>query len=252
MNFIVLMAIREIRASWRRLLFFFVCVAIGVGAIVMLRSVIQTVHSTLARESKALIGADVVVGTNRPWTPELRADLDKRLASAPVTARQETIEVATMVRPAEGKGAEAARMVELRGVQAGFPFYGTVVLQDGRPFSHALLANRGALVRPELLTQLDIAVGDALLIGGQPFTIRGVIAVEPGRRVGAFSFGSRVIVDLEDLKGTGLLAFGSRASYRILLKVEEQGVTPLFTELRRDFRARFVDVRVPRRAARVP
>jgi putative ABC transport system permease protein len=242
MNFVLLMAVREIRASWRRLLFFFVCVAIGVGAIVMLRSVIQTVHSTLARESKALIGADVVVATNRPWTPELRADLDQRFAGAPVIARQETIEVATMVRPAEGKGAEVARMVELRGVQAGFPFYGTVVLQDGRAFSHALLANRGALVRPELLTQLDIAIGDALLIGGQPFTIRGVIAVEPGRRVGAFSFGSRVIVDLEDLKGTGLIAFGSRASYRILLKVEDHGVTPLFTELRRDFRARFVNV----------
>ena len=38
MTFVVLMALREIRASWRRLLFFFVCVAIGVGAIVMLRS----------------------------------------------------------------------------------------------------------------------------------------------------------------------------------------------------------------------
>ena len=242
MNFVLLMALREIRASWRRLLFFFICVAIGVGAIVMLRSVIQTVHRTLARESKALIGADVVVATNRPWTPELRADLDKRFAAAPVIARQETIEVATMVRPAEGKGAEVARMVELRGVQAGFPFYGTVVLQDGREFSHALIANRGALVRPELLTQLGISVGDALMIGGQPFTIRGVIAQEPGRRVGAFSFGSRVIVDLDDLKNTGLIAFGSRASYRILLKVEERGVTPLFTELRRDFRARFVNV----------
>jgi putative ABC transport system permease protein len=242
MNFVLLMALREIRASWRRLLFFFVCVAIGVGAIVMLRSVIQTVHATLARESKALIGADVVVGTNRPWTPELRADLDKRFATAPITARQETIEVATMVRPAEGKGAEVARMVELRGVQAGFPFYGTVVLQDGREFSHALIANRGALVRPELLTQLGISVGDALLIGGHPFIIRGVIAQEPGRRVGAFSFGSRVIVDLDDLKGTGLIGFGSRAYYRILLKVEEAGVTPLFRDLRRDFRARFVNV----------
>jgi len=37
MKFVVLMALREIRSSWRRLLFFFVCVAIGVGAIVMLR-----------------------------------------------------------------------------------------------------------------------------------------------------------------------------------------------------------------------
>ena len=53
--FVLLMAWREIRASWRRLLFFFVCVAIGVGAIVALRSMIQTVRNGLTRESRALI-----------------------------------------------------------------------------------------------------------------------------------------------------------------------------------------------------
>src|SRR5262245_55386875 len=242
MNFVVLMALREIRASWRRLLFFFVCVAIGVGAIVLLRSIIQNVREQLMRESRSLIASDVMVTTNRPWTPEVLADLDKRFAAAPVLARQQTIELATMVRPPDGTGSPVARMVELRGVQDGFPFYGTLVLQDGSTFSHALLQNRGALVRPELLTQLGISVGDALLIGGQPFTIRGVIAQEPGRRVGAFSFGSRVLVDYDDLKRTGLLTFGSRANYRILLKMDERGVQALTDPIRREFRERFVGV----------
>src|SRR5262245_19324496 len=242
MTFVVLMALREVRASWRRLLFFFVCVAIGVGAIVMLRSIIQNVRGQLVRESRALIASDVMVSTNRPWTPEVLADLEKRFATAPILARQQTIEVASMVRPPDGKGSPVARMVELRGVQAGFPFYGTVLLQDGSVFSHAKLVDRGALVRPELLTQLGISVGDALLIGGQPFTIRGVIAQEPGRRVGAFTFGSRVLVDYDDLKKTGLLSFGSRANYRILLKVEERGADALTADIRRDFRSRFVNV----------
>ena len=243
MTFVLLMALREIRASWRRLVFFFVCVAIGVGAIVALRSMIQTVRNGLTRESRSLIAADVAIGTNRPWTPEVRADLEKRLGAAPVQARQETIDVATMVRPPDGRGAAVARMVELRGVQAGFPFYGQVLLADGRAFSHALLADHGALVRPELLTQLGLEVGDTLLIGGKPFVIRGVIAQEPGRRVGAFSFGSRVMVDLEDLRSTGLLSFGSRANYQILLKMQESGVQALVEDVRRDFRARFVGIR---------
>src|SRR5436190_3635859 len=243
MTFVLLMAWREIRASWRRLVFFFVCVAIGVGAIVALRSMIQTVRGTLTRESRALIAADVAIATNRPWTPEVRADLEKRFATAPIVARQEIIEVATMVRPPDGRGSSVARMVELRGVQPGFPFYGKVILDDGREFSHAQLADRGALVRPELLSQLGLAVGDAILIGGKPFTIRGVIAQEPGRRVGAFSFGSRVLVDLDDLKGTGLLSFGSRANYQILLKMQESGVTQLVEDVRRDFRSRFVNAR---------
>jgi putative ABC transport system permease protein len=241
MSFILRMAGRELRASWRRLLFFFICVAIGVAAIVTLRSVIQSLRQGLVREARSIIASDVLVQTNRPWTQEVRNQVEARLADAPVMARTESIETATMVR-AE-RGTAVARMVELRGVEPPFPFYGTLELRDGQIYSHALLEGKGALVGPELLVQLGIAVGDRLLIGGQPFTVRGVIQQEPGRRVGAFTFGSRVLVDLQDLKGTGLLAFGSRASHQILLKVRDDGVARLTRRLRRDLRDQFVSAR---------
>ena len=241
MTFVLRMLARELRSCWRRLLFFFVCVAIGVGAIVALRSVIQSVRTGLMSEARSIIASDVLISTNRPWTSEVLSALGQRLATDEVLDRMDAIETATMVR-AEG-GADAARMVELRGVQPEFPFYGRVVLQDGQTFSHDLLRGRGALVRPELLTQLGTKVGGRLIIGGQPFTIRGVIAQEPGRRVGAFSFGSRVLIDYDDLRATGLLAFGSRASYQILLRVREQAVEPMTRDIRRDFRDRFVQAR---------
>ena len=241
MTFVLKMLARELRSSWRRLLFFFVCVAVGVGAIVAIRSVIQSVRTGLMSEARSIIASDVLISTNRPWTSEVLSALGQRLATDEVLDRMDAIETATMVR-AEG-GADAARMVELRGVQPKFPFYGRVVLQDGQTFSHELLRGRGALVRPELLTQLGTKVGGRLIIGGQPFTIRGVIAQEPGRRVGAFSFGSRVLIDYDDLRATELLALGSRASYQILLRVREQAVEPMTRDIRRDFRDRFVQAR---------
>jgi putative ABC transport system permease protein len=240
MIFILQMLRRELRASWRRLLFFFICVAIGVGAIIALRSVIQSVREGLTREARAIIASDVIVTTNRAWTPEVRARLDERLADPAVLARLDAIETTTMVRAEEGN---VARMVELRGVQHGFPLYGRVELQGGVPYSHDLLRGRGVLVRPELLTQLGVSVGDRIVIGGHPFTIRGVIAREPGRRVGAFSFGSRVLVDYEDLRGTGLLTFGSRASYQLLLRVRDDAVNDLTRDIRRNFREQFVNAR---------
>lgn len=241
MTFVFRMLVRELRASWRRLLFFFICVAIGVGAIVALRSVIQTVRDGLMREARAMIAADVIVSTNRPWTPEVRAEVETRLQEAPVLDRTESIETPTMVRAEQGTS--VARMVELRGVEAQFPFYGTLSLRDGQPYSHALLRGNGALVGPELLVQLGIATGDRIMIGGRPFTVRGVIDREPGRRVGAFTFGSRVLIDLADLRATGLLAFGSRASYQLLLRVRDDGVEPLTRLLRRDLRDSFVTAR---------
>jgi putative ABC transport system permease protein len=240
MKFVARMVLRELRATWRRLLFFFVCVAMGVGAIVALRSVIQSVRTGLMREARAIVSADVLVSTNRPWVPEVRSRLDRRLAAAPILEKLESIETATMVRPETGA---AAKMVELRGVQRGFPLYGELVLDDGIQYSHDLLRERGALVRPELLVQLGIKVGDRIVIGGRPFTVRGVIVKEPGRRVGAFSFGGRVVVDYDDLRATGLLTFGSRASYQVMLRVRDDGVGPLVADLRREFRNDFVNAR---------
>ena len=240
MTFVARMVVRELRAAWRRLLFFFICVAVGVGAIVALRSVIQSVRIGLMREARAIVSADVLISTNRPWVPEVRSQIDRRLATPAVLEKLESVETATMVRPETGA---VAKMVELRGVQQGFPLYGEIALADGLEYTHDLLRNRGALARPELLVQLGIKSGDRIVIGGQPFTVRGVIVKEPGRRVGAFSFGSRVLVDYEDLKATGLLTFGSRASYQVMLRVREDAVAPLVSDLRRDFRDHFVNTR---------
>jgi putative ABC transport system permease protein len=241
MSFVLRMAARELRSSWRRLLFFFICVAVGVGAIVALRSIVQSVRAGLTREARTLLTADVVVQTNRGWNAATRQRLDQLLADPRILERTDALETATMVRP--DSNAAVARMVELRAVQAGFPLYGTIVLQDGLTYSHDLLKNRGVLVRPDLLSQFNQKVGDRIMIGGQPFTIRGVISKEPGRRAGAFSLGSRVMVDYDELKSTGLLSFGSRATEQVLLRVPDAGSEALARDLRRNLRDQFVNVR---------
>ena len=245
MTFILRMAMREIRASWQRLLFFFVCIAIGVGSIVALRSVIQSVRIALAGEARTLLGADVAVTTNRPWTDPVMDALARETRAGRITARSDAAEIPTMVRPAD-PAKRATRMVELRAVDAAFPLYGAFTLRDGT-YSHDLLKGRGALVRPELLAQFGLEVGDAILIGSEPFEIRGVITAEPGRRIGAFTLGPRVMIDRADLDATGLLTFGSRASYQQLLRVREASGEDLVDDLRDALANEFVGVRWYRR-----
>src|ERR687897_86876 len=133
---------RELRAAWGRLLFFFLCVAIGVGAIAALRSVIQNVRDALVREARVLTAADVVFSTNRPWPADTRAKVDAAIANAPVRQRVEVVELATMVRPAD-ESRPVARMAELQAVDRGYPLYGQLVLRDGQKFDHDLLEGRG-------------------------------------------------------------------------------------------------------------
>src|SRR5207247_9740401 len=98
MMFVLRMAVRETRSSWRRLLFFFVCIAIGVAAIVALRSVIQSVRGVIGGEAKSLIAADVLIGSNREWPEAARAVIDRRLAEAGASARTETVGTPPMRR----------------------------------------------------------------------------------------------------------------------------------------------------------
>jgi putative ABC transport system permease protein len=242
MNFVLTMAARETRSSWRRLLFFFVCIAVGVAAIVSLRSVIQNVRDVLGGEARSLIAADVLVSTNREWPESVRATIDRAVAAAGATAQTETVETPTMVRPADATK-PVAKMVELRALQPNFPLYGTVALTDGTPYSHTLLQNHGAIVRPELLTALGVKVGDQISIGQAPFMIRATLKSEPGRRIGGFSLGPRVLIDYADLPSTGLLGFGSRADRRLHIKAPEDRLETLAASLRRDLRDEFVNVR---------
>ena len=243
MMFVLKMAVRETRASWRRLVFFFVCLAIGVGAIVTLRSVIQSVRGVVTGQARVLVGGDVMISTSRGWTEPDRALLASWLRpERGVTASTAALETATMVRPADPAKA-AARMVELRGVEPGFPLYGQVRLRGGDPYSHALLAGGGALVRPELLTQLDLAVGDGLLIGTRTFTVRGVIESEPGARAGGFRLGPRVLIDRTALEEAGLLGFGSRARHQIMVRVAAERVDEFTRDLRQALRNEFASIR---------
>jgi putative ABC transport system permease protein len=240
MKFVAGMTMREMRASWKRLLFFFICLSIGVGSIVAIRSVIQSVRAVFDGEARALITADLIINSNQPFDEKLSAQINQRLQNAGAESHQ-AVEIATMVRSAD-PSRTATRMVELRAVEPSFPYYGTFRLVD-QQFDYSLLQNSGVLVRPELLAQLGLQVGDRLLIGKQTFTIRGVIEAEPGRRLGAFSLGPRVFIAHEDLAATGLLTFGSRASYQRLVKVPDAEFDTLLRTLRDDLAATYLRVR---------
>jgi putative ABC transport system permease protein len=245
MTFILSMALREIRASWQRLLFFFVCIAVGVASIVAIRSVIQSVRGALAAEARFLLAADMRVQSDDPFERSVLDRIERERRAGRVGIRSEAIELETMLRPV---GKPGLKMVELYAVQPEYPLRGTLTLEGGVPYSHELLRNRGTLVRPELMAQLGLSVGDEVLIGNQAFEIRGVVAKEPGRSMGVFTLGPRIFIDHADLPGAGLLTFGARAEYELLMTVPESDIDDLTADLSAAFANQFVGVRSYKRS----
>ena len=248
MKFILKMAGREMRAAWSRLLFFFLCIAVGVASMVALRSVIQSVRTALMNESKTLTAGDVLIYSNRPYSDNARYIIDEKLASHGVLETTRAIESTTMTRQdGENELSEIATMIELRAIEEGFPYYGTIDLA-GATYDHDLLKDGGALVRPELLTRLDLEVGDSILIGDRSFEIRGIVIREAGRSLRMFTLGPRVFIDYADVERTNVLELGGRVWRQILVRMEEDDIQDLVWDLEGALANEFVRVRSYREA----
>src|SRR3569623_3758881 len=84
MKFIFNLTKREIRSSWRRLLFFFLCIALGVGSIVFLRSLIQNLKKVGGSDARALMTADFEITSTNPFTPAELSTIDEITAKYPI------------------------------------------------------------------------------------------------------------------------------------------------------------------------
>lgn len=242
MKFVLRMAARELRASWRRLLFFFVSIAVGVGAMISLGSVIESVRAALMKESKGITAADLLIWAERPYSDNARYIVDEKLQKHGALETTRSVEATAMARP-EDESRKVTTMVELRAVEDAFPFYGRIELAGGTPYAHDLLRGRGALVRPELLTRLGVRVGDRIRIGDASFEIRGVVIREAGRSLSMFTMGPRVFIDYRDLEATGLLDYASRIRRQILVRIEEEKLQELVWDLEGALANEFVRVR---------
>ncbi len=147
MKFIFNLTIREIRSSWRRLLFFFLCIALGVGSVVALRSLIQNLTRAVGSDARALLTADIELSSTNDFSPAEIAKIEEVIGrSSIVEDRNETITTAMMVRPTDRMNT-SLKFVELKGNEPPFPLVGQFTITGGQPFDFALLKDNGEGIR---------------------------------------------------------------------------------------------------------
>lgn len=220
MFFIINLTRREIRSSWRRLLFFFLCIALGVASVVALRSLIQNLTRAVGTDARALMTADIEISSTSDFTPAEIGKIEGAVnAAGIVEARNEAITTSSMARPADPADRNV-RLVELKGIEPPFPLVGTFELDGGVPFDFSLLQNNGAVVARVLLEDLNVRVGDKIGIGEGEFTIRATFDQEPGGTSG-FRLGPRVFIEKKAFDEAGITRSASRVRRRILYRTSD-------------------------------
>lgn len=240
MRFIFNLTRREIRSSWRRLLFFFLCIALGVGSVVALRSLIQNLTQAVGTDARALMTADIEVSSTNDFTPTDVSNIESVItASGIVDNRNEAITTSSMARPSDAAN-QSVRLVELKGIEPPFPLVGRFELEDGTPFDFSLLADGGAVVARILLEDLKVGVGDRIRIGEGEFQIRGVFDQEPGGTSG-FRLGARVFIEKKAFDDAGITRNASRVRRRLLYRATDNP-TELVRKLRETLKGTTINV----------
>jgi putative ABC transport system permease protein len=205
------LAWRDSRAVRKRLALFMSAISIGVAALVAIDSYTGNVTAAVHDQSRALLGGDLMVRSRSAFAPAVDTVLDSlRGAGARVAS------ITSFASMGVVRGRPGTRLVQVRAVEPGFPFYGTI---DTRPPRQWADLHRGAnvLVDPSLLVALDAHVGDSLQLGFATFAITGTLENVPGDAAIASAFGPRVFIPAFMLDETGLLVFGSRAEYEAMI-----------------------------------
>lgn len=222
---------RELRGGLKGFRIFLACLMLGVAAIAGVGSVSESLLAGLRADASQILGGDIdVESVHRPITPEALAYLENqgRLSH-----------VADMRAMARNPNGDQRSLSELKAVDGVYPLVGSMELDPALPLDQALAERDGvwgAVIDPNLLDRLGLAVGDRLRVGDLDVEVRAALVREPDRAVSFASFGPRVMIARPALEATGLVQPGTLIDYhyRVVLPAGTDHAAWI-----RDFRQRY-------------
>lgn len=205
------MAWRDSRSTRRRLILFSLSISLGIAALVAVGSMTTTIRGIIADQAKSLLGADLVISSRS----ELGEGIDALLKELPGEQARE-VSFSSMIVFPEANG---TRIVNVRAIEGGFPFYGT--LETDPPDAAQQFRNgSGVLVEETVAQQYDVSVGDPVKLGTWETVVLGTLRKVPGDSVAFATLAPRVYMAQSALDQTGLLRGPSLARHRVLMRLD--------------------------------
>ena len=211
------LAWKEITNNFKFSMFFVLNLGIGLIGFIALDSFQHSIDQHLQNNSKAILTADVQISSRFPLTT-----VETGLAENILNTDFEATDQISFMSMVAGNG--NSRMTQIMAIQASFPQYGDIILQQAGSVSQSnaraeLIANNQIWVALDLMILLDLEIGDTLKIGTQNFTIADVILEDPSSTISVMTSFPAIYMGIEQAESTGLIQLGSRITYSRFYKL---------------------------------
>ncbi|MEK9629427.1 MAG: FtsX-like permease family protein [Nitrospinota bacterium] len=211
----------ESRGAWKRMSFFILSIAIGVGAVMTVKSFSNMVQETIQGQAKGLLAADIAIKGSWQQNEKEIAFQKKVLPAGTEFLFIKELHGMAQYKDSEFPGNSGSLITELKSIPLKgpqYPFYGEFKNNPDQPLQE-LLEGNGAVVESSFLIKTGLKVGDEFSLGKTNLKIAGVITSEPDRISRAFSIGPRIFISRASLDKAKLIQPGSRVKHRTLIKL---------------------------------
>ena len=205
-------AYRDSRASKWKLALFSTSIVFGVAALVIIGSLKNNLNDSVKSQSKSLLGADVQIGARQEFS-------EKAIQLANELGGEQAREVSFSTMLTVG-GNPQPRLVTMRGVEKGFPFYGEVATTPAQQWN-SIHSEQGVLVDESFLISMQGKIGDIVKFGSLELPIIGTLDQAPPSSSGFASMNPTVVTSFDVLKSSELLGSKSLSFHRTYFKLPE-------------------------------
>jgi putative ABC transport system permease protein len=210
LRFILIMALRDARKNYPRLILFISSVIVGIAALVAINSFNYNLRNQIDKEAASLLGADLAITGNIPADDSIGRIMQALPGEKAV--EKELLSMAYL------PSTNQTQFVRIKAVSAGFPFYGEI---KSRPEEGAELFRNGqyALVDESLMIQHDLHPGDSIRLGKSFFEIVATLTGGVGSIGLSSAVAPTVFIAENYIDSTGLIQPGSLVNYAYYFKL---------------------------------
>ena len=215
-----MLALKMLWRDWRagEVTLLFVAIVIAVGSLTTVGFFTNRVQLALTQQSNQLLGADLSIVSDRPFTADFASE-----------ARARGLAVTRALRfPSMATFGDETQLADVKVVASGYPLRGEVKLADelfgAQRVARDVPGAGTAWADDRLLTRLRIKPGDTLGIGQLRLRLAAIVTQEPDSSIGFLNSAPRLIMNEADLAASGLVQDGSRVRYRLYVAGETAAV----------------------------
>src|SRR5215813_1419314 len=180
---------------------------IAVASLTTVSFFTHRVRQALSQEAGQLLGADLVLISDRPIGSLWEQEAHSRGLHTMRTVRFPSMTV----------HGEKTQLTEIKAVSPGYPLKGRLAIDDGkRVVNHpGIPASGTAWADERLLARLGVNIGERIAVGSRELEMTARLSEDPETSISFLTLGPRLVMNMADLESTGLIQPGSRLTYRL-------------------------------------